>query len=244
MDSPFVHYGQVLWVLSALSASIRLNIVGGITLGLTLLISLGRSPVTGSDVLETGSVVAIHGLTLAFGVLIAVAMQRYQAWMSHWQEQAHTDHLTGLANRPGWLAWWQRIAPTKGWLRVMDLNNFKALNDTYGHERGDQVLAAVAEELSNALPTEAFAARIGGDEFLIYLPGGQTESEAGETVRRLTLRAGQAVQLPVTAALGLVQVTPGHCDFQELYRRADAHMYEQKQTRASFTVDASTQSRT
>lgn len=242
VNSPLVHYGQVLWVLSALSASWRLNMVGSTVFAVTLFTSLSISmPLI--EILEAGGVLAIHGLTLAFGCLVAVAMHRNRARAAYWQKQAQTDHLTGLANRSAWLDWWQRKAPTDGWLGLMDLNNFKTMNDTYGHERGDQVLIAIAEELQATLPPDAFAARIGGDEFMIYLPSRMGETEAVNSLRQATQRAGQAVELPVTAALGLVRMTPSYCDFQELYRRADAHMYRQKKTKASFTMNAEAQNR-
>ncbi|WP_298785490.1 diguanylate cyclase [uncultured Marinococcus sp.] len=242
VHSPLVHYGQVLWVLSALSASWRLNVAGGTVFAATLLASLSMS-MTRVEMLEAGGVVAIHGLTLAFGCLAAVAVHRHRIWITHWQEQAHTDDLTGLANRSGWLNWWKQKAPTDGWIGIIDLNNFKTMNDTYGHECGDQVLMAMAEELQATLPPESSAARIGGDEFMIYLPSHMSEAEAVETVRQLAQSAGQTMQLPITAALGLARITPEHCDFQELYRRADAHMYQQKQSKASFTMNPEAQNR-
>ncbi|MDX6152658.1 GGDEF domain-containing protein [Marinococcus sp. PL1-022] len=239
LESPLVHYGQVLWVLSALSASLRLNVIGGLVLGLTLAISLGMTTVTGNEMLEMGSVMAIHGLTLAFGALVAVAMQRQQGWIAHWQVQAQTDHLTGLPNRSGWLDWWQRVAPTAGWLGEMDVNNFKAMNDTYGHARGDQVLVEMAEELQRSLPGEALAARIGGDEFIVFLPANMSEAKARTTVSELTKRAGAAANMPITAALGLVPVTSRHCDFQDLYRQADRNMYYQKEAKRAGSLEAS-----
>lgn len=236
--SPLFHYAPVLLILGACSASMRLNLIKGAVYVTTLAVSGSVYAVEGMNILTFASESVTHLSIVAFGCLIAVAMKRYETSMAHWQYQAHTDYLTGLANRQGWLVWWENQAPTEGWIGIIDLNNFKTINDTHGHEKGDRILMAIAQELQQSLPSEAFAARIGGDEFMIFLPSHVTEQRAAKHIKQLMQRAGKHVRIPVTAALGLARVTPDSCDFQDLYRKADGNMYKQKKNHASFTVDA------
>src|SRR5690349_9950723 len=93
------------------------------------------------------------------------------------REQARRDPLTGLHNRryvderlPGLIAD-AAAAGTPLTLAVLDLDHFKHVNDTLSHETGDRVLVAVAGLLEAGVPAPGFAARMGGEEFLVVLPG-------------------------------------------------------------------------
>lgn len=89
---------------------------------------------------------------------------------------AKTDQLTGLPNRAGYIERLSKelqnlVDPDYSIIMAVgDIDNFKNLNDTYGHLAGDKVLAQVAKVISNGLPEGAFAARYGGEEFIILLP--------------------------------------------------------------------------
>ena len=86
---------------------------------------------------------------------------------------SQTDALTGLANRRGIQ---EQLEPlfvsesTKGALLIMDLDNFKQVNDRFGHQAGDTVLASFADMLVETLPDTSFISRYGGDEFVVFLP--------------------------------------------------------------------------
>src|SRR5205823_5017408 len=91
--------------------------------------------------------------------------QRHRAALA---EQAYRDPLTGLANRATLVG---ALDPgTGGVLLLIDLDGFKAVNDTLGHGAGDQLLTVVGERIRAVAPRSALAARLGGDEFAVLLP--------------------------------------------------------------------------
>jgi diguanylate cyclase (GGDEF)-like protein len=111
---------------------------------------------------------------------------------------------------------------------LIDLDHFKQINDIYGHGRGDEVLAATAAAMRNALRTADFVGRYGGEEFLILLPGATRE---GAAVAAETIRAAVAsVSLPtvdreITASLGIAALGSDGYDCDTLLRSADRALY-------------------
>lgn len=147
--------------------------------------------------------------------------------------RAANDALTGLLNRTGLHdAVDLRIAKGEPFVLVLvDLDRFKEVNDTLGHQAGDELLRAVAERLRACLPPQAVLARLGGDEFVLLLPGeAEAASSAAMTVcaelaRPFPLRG---VQQEIGGSLGLAAF-PQHADTRvELMRRADLAMYGSK----------------
>ena len=84
---------------------------------------------------------------------------------------ARTDELTGLPNRRRLIADLETFSKSEGALLLLDLNQFKPVNDKYGHEFGNLVLQQVAQRFSRSLPTGAVLARLGGDEFGVLVNG-------------------------------------------------------------------------
>lgn len=115
----------------------------------------------------------------------------------------------------------------------IDLDHFKRINDTYGHEAGDLVLQQFASMLLNQSRAGDYLFRMGGEEFLVIMVdvNDQNARRAAEKFRRLAaaevFRLPQEATLHVTASLGLAMFT-GHPDYQQLLRRADAALYEAK----------------
>ncbi|GAA0728600.1 GGDEF domain-containing protein [Dactylosporangium roseum] len=111
---------------------------------------------------------------------------------------------------------------------LVDLNDFKSINDTHGHQIGTVVLAGVAKRLRASTPPAGTAARIGGDEFAVVLPG--LDAAGAAQVARCFLSLldepvpGQRLQ--VRASVGLVDGDPR--DAERLPQRADAEMYRAK----------------
>ena len=122
-------------------------------------------------------------------------------------------------------------------LLYIDIDNFKEINDTFGHETGDRVLETISERLTRALPRESVAGRLAGDEFAVFAEGikdDQAGLEQGHDLARLVLgEIAKPVHLPgqeidVTASEGVAMV-PEHADnVIELISNADAAMYHAK----------------
>jgi len=114
----------------------------------------------------------------------AEALERAHAEIT---QQAMTDYLTGLKNRRAFDAEIARMtsettSDTDFWLLHIDLDHFKAVNDTLGHQAGDQVLRHVAQVLEGCLATSDFAARLGGDEFAVITHGPKTGAELADII--------------------------------------------------------------
>ncbi|OBV37963.1 putative bifunctional diguanylate cyclase/phosphodiesterase [Janthinobacterium psychrotolerans] len=151
---------------------------------------------------------------------------------------AHHDPVTGLLNRHGLIQalelLLQQARPGDCALFFIDLDRFKRINDTFGHETGDHLLCQFAQRLQGPLPANALVARFGGDEFIIVLPC------AGEAMARMVgQRILDAVATPfslpqqalsVSASIG-VACHPQHgASADVLIRNADIAMYEAKKT--------------
>jgi len=122
-------------------------------------------------------------------------------------------------------------------LLYIDVDNFKEINDTFGHETGDRVLETISERLTRTLPRESVAGRLAGDEFAVFaegILGEQAGHQQGHDLARLVLgEIAKPVHLPgqeidVTASIG-VALVPEHADnVIDLIRNADAAMYHAK----------------
>ena len=154
------------------------------------------------------------------------------------KNQARYDSLTGLLNRRGFLETADlecnraRRAKTPLTLAYIDLDNFKSINDRYGHSMGDEVLRIVSHTLRDCTRASDTAGRLGGDEFAVLLP----ESDmAGaqvflENLRSRLLKAMQTRQWAVTFSIGSISFTR-NVTVDEMIQRADALMYDVKHKR-------------
>ncbi|MDO8908532.1 MAG: EAL domain-containing protein [Pseudohongiella sp.] len=152
-----------------------------------------------------------------------------------------TDDLTGLANRLSVTQYLTehlknaRVRQTQIVVVFIDLDGFKAINDSHGHLVGDQVLKAVGQRLAGSLRTSDLVARYGGDEFVVLLEHGTGESKKNE---RMILRLLQKLRTPfqingqmlsLSASAGAtVYPQPGAVEPEQLIRQADQAMYKSK----------------
>ena len=152
------------------------------------------------------------------------------------QEAAFTDHLTGLANRRRFERQLEReVARTERYgrpfcLLIVDIDNFKEVNDTYGHDAGDDVLRCVANVIQSGTRGIDTGARIGGDEFAVILPETSLERgvEVAERLRAAVSAAEREVPCRVTASLGIAEL-PSCAQTQDgLRAAADAALYDAK----------------
>jgi diguanylate cyclase (GGDEF)-like protein/PAS domain S-box-containing protein len=120
-------------------------------------------------------------------------------------------------------------------LLYVDIDNFKEVNDTFGHETGDRVLETLSERLARALPSDAVAGRLAGDEFAVFAEAteGARHTQGRDLARLVLAEIAKPVHLPgheidVTASIGIALV-PEHADnVIDLIRNADAAMYHAK----------------
>lgn len=157
------------------------------------------------------------------------------------RRQATLDGLTGLYNHGFFqeaLASGARELARGGMpyaVLMMDLDNFKEINDTHGHIAGDAVLKAVASSLATSTRREDVAARYGGEEFALFLPGKDSSSSLSiaERIRkvvgelRVSVEEGKA-PLRVTISVGLASYPADGEDHHRILERADAALYEAK----------------
>ncbi|MDX1574338.1 MAG: diguanylate cyclase [Methylophaga sp.] len=153
------------------------------------------------------------------------------------ERNATTDHLTSLANRFNFeqqltneISRAQRFMEPLS-LIIMDIDEFKGINDQYGHPTGDEALRTVGKVLRNNLRTIDLASRWGGDEFALLLP--QTNLEMALTVAekiRLAISAEMAhMNLNTSASFGVVALSRDDSQI-EFIRRADNALYQSKNT--------------
>lgn len=181
-------------------------------------------------------------LLQALASQMAVALEARRA-LAELQRQSITDSLTGAFNR----RYLTRLLSAERaraarydrpiGLLMTDLDDFKSINDRFGHARGDQVLIAAAEALMGAVRQIDSVIRYGGDEFLIVLPetSGEGVGPAAERIRRVVLETlATGSEVPPGFRLGLSVGTAVHHPGEDLdakLREADAAMYSDKRRR-------------
>ena len=155
------------------------------------------------------------------------------------EHDAMHDPLTGLANRRRLFARLDetttaaRAAKTKLALLLIDLDHFKELNDTLGHQAGDRLLREIGPRLEAGVPGADLVARVGGDEFAVLLPPGTTVEQAEEIAAELARAIEepfrfQGLTLLVRASVGIAMFPEHGRDVETLMQRADIAMYSAK----------------
>ncbi len=193
--------------------------------GATVPVEVSITAVLASDGRRHCFLVALHDLR---------AQRQTEARL---QRMAMVDELTGLPNR---LAAQFRIdealarAQPQFGILFIDLDGFKEINDSYGHDHGDHLLALVGQRLRASLPEDAFLARWGSDQFLVVLaPGsGDTEVRASAQVVLAALAGSFALglhEVRITPTIGAVLAPQDGSDFSLLLRKADSAMYAGKE---------------
>jgi len=203
----------------------------GITLALMALVELG---VDADAVLDDPTLlVAPAALVVAVGMLSTALMR---SDMEH-RSEAVIDPLTGMLNRKALAA---RIAELTQQSRVSgqpigvivgDVDHFKRINDSHGHATGDAVLRDVAYVIRKQLRAFDLVYRLGGEEFLILLPGSDVEHALGraERLRGAVAEASMTAGVNVTMSFGVSASKPeAEFDYDAVFGAADAALYEAK----------------
>jgi diguanylate cyclase (GGDEF)-like protein len=180
-----------------------------------------------STILSMAAEALISSLAIAYRMKL-LSKERDEAILGEElaRRLAETDPLTGLLNRRAFLE--QAIGrPGEQVLQIADLDHFKRVNDTLGHDNGDEVLRVFARLLRNSVPGTALVSRIGGEEFAIL-------SAAGESVEpEILLARLRATRMPfdlqVTTSIGSCSgPVANERDWKSLYRGADSALFEAK----------------
>lgn len=147
---------------------------------------------------------------------------------------AHTDHLTNLPNRRGLQYAFEAVRPDERLSAIMlDIDHFKAINDTYGHGLGDTVLERVSELLKQNSTARSFAARVGGEEFVVLCPGMSLEQTTAyaeqirKAVEEARVESDAGEELDFTSSFGVAERTSVEW-VDDLLARADAALYRSK----------------
>lgn len=157
------------------------------------------------------------------------------------EEQATHDSLTNILNRRGFFeAYMQELGRVErgysegGLLILIDLDNFKVINDTYGHQAGDAALRLVGKTLANGSRSMDVCARLGGDEFVLLLANTEREKalvRAQNLIRQLNSLSlvWYGAEIPIRASLGLKDYRGGETP-ETIFGEADTHLYNEKRS--------------
>lgn len=170
---------------------------------------------------------------------VAVNKRQLQSMSDQFKHLSRTDRLTGLNNRGYWeeelkreYARHRRYGSSAS-LVIFDIDHFKKVNDTYGHQAGDTVIQSLAKIVSEQIRDTDIAGRYGGEEFVVLLPdvdaaGGRVFAERlrGVVERLQISHEGQVI--PFTVSLGVADLSEPCHDHQQLIERADQALYGSK----------------
>ncbi len=198
------------------------------------------------DVRLAGDGFARYVVLLALAtVLMALAGWTFLLDRRMLERRATTDELTGLVNRREF----ERLTEesllaadrfsTGVCVMLIDLNGFKQINDTMGHQFGDLVLQAAADRLRSAVRDTDVVARWGGDEFVILLPGiedGTGVRASAERISRSLAATPMAGDVTVTGAIGAALFPRHGRELDELISAADVAMYSAKSTGVAYRL--------
>ena len=152
-------------------------------------------------------------------------------------EEATIDRLTGFLNKASGTAKVSALCKDKaGVMMILDLDNFKLVNDLYGHDMGDKVLVAFSNIVRQNTRKEDVACRIGGDEFLTFIPQGADRDLVASLTGRLNeslvseakALMGEGFDIPLGISVGAVMIPDMGRDYGTLFSYADASLYRVK----------------
>jgi diguanylate cyclase (GGDEF)-like protein len=217
----------------------RLELVAAVAVVAAPLLGVAVSSTAGSQASLSRLLAAAS--TVAFGTVLGFAVrlvsEQADARMQRLDERARRDAVTGLLNRRGFdetlEALWEADEHRPLAVVFFDLDHFKRINDTHGHDAGDQVLKAFARVLRAGARDDEAVGRTGGEEFALALPGHDLHTAATRATELVERVADLRVPCPddvvrLTVSAGVAQRTPHHAGPSSLCRDADRALYAAK----------------
>ncbi len=230
-------YAFLPFIMAAGLSVFPLTVVEGAAFAAPVLLAVLYAELARISEIGTNAFLGTFWLLLLIATVAILAGMSQLGFMIAMVRQAIRDPLTGCFSRSSGeeLLDIQFILSARSQsplsLAFIDIDNFKAVNDNYGHEAGDRVLASVAENIRRTLRTGDMLARWGGEEFIVIFPNAYC-TDALEGIERMRMNGfgtrpdGQ----PVTASIGLAERTrDGTEDWRQLAEIADRRMYLAKQ---------------
>lgn len=167
------------------------------------------------------------------GLLDNIDELKKEVTLAQWE--AKSDALTGLYNRKAFEKFIDQALEQKSeaTLYVIDLDNFKKINDTYGHIAGDEAIVAAAEALKHIFRESDYIARMGGDEFAVLLHGTKNlavvKAKAKNIIESIAaIQVDSHQQVFLSASVGIIRFDAEHTTFDSVYHCADSEMYSAK----------------
>ena len=211
------------------------GVVAGVSFTLALLVTVALSTAVSAVLHDPTALIAPAVMVIAVAMLSTALMR---SDVEH-RSEAVVDPLTGmlnrnaLASRVAELAQQSELSGEPVGLILADLDHFKQVNDSLGHATGDAVLRDVAYVLRKELRAFDLAYRLGGEEFLVLLPGadGHQTRELAEELREAVCAGAVGGGVEVTVSLGVSASRRGEAfDYAAVFGEADAALYEAKRS--------------
>lgn len=232
----------LLWV--AVTCSVLVNAIMALLFTAWTLISIAKGffplPIDPNDLYQVLSLrIGVMMMALAPLVVASVMASRNEL-LEKFQSLATTDYLTGLQNRSGFysragdMLVQRRAQPTPTSVLMADIDHFKMINDTYGHQAGDRVLQAVATALNGQIRSHDLLGRVGGEEFCLFLD--DTDMKAAEQIADRLCRAVRELRIPMpgghvvspTISIGIASADWPPEDLPDFIAVADRALYQAK----------------
>lgn len=187
-----------------------------------------------------GKIIKAYGTNQDITERVLVEEERYKQAETI-KRMAYFDSLTGLANRHHFNEWLNREmerarrGEASGVILFIDLDDLKMVNDTYGHTCGDKIIITAGARIADGVGKEAFVARIGGDEFVVVLPGMYDEKEINESARKISKSLGRKQEIfgthfHMAASIGIASYPVDGDTTEEVVKNADNAMYAAKKS--------------